>query len=363
MPDISQHTDYIATLIYAQYEKSADQKARTYLGASVIGGKCSRALWYAFRFAKDKSFDGRMLRLFRTGDLEEVRMVKDLRAIGATVYDMDPATGKQFEFVGHHGHMKGHMDGCAKNLPEFGGKWAVLEFKTHNAKSFKDLQAKGVEKSKPEHYAQMQWYMGKSGMSRALYLAKCKDDEQLYSEKVAFDPVEFERIEAKAESIIFSDTPPAKISDDPKFYICNMCNFNEICHQGAMPAVSCRTCVHSTPERTGTTDGEWSCSKEKKAVIPIQLQRTGCQYHLPLPYLLTYADAIDAGDGWIMFARKDNGTRFVVADAPNTPTADAQTDVPVYTTHEISAARDHRMIGSPDVEQIRSAFPGAKIVG
>lgn len=364
MADISEHTDTIVASIYEQYKKRGDaEQARTYLGASVIGNECSRALWYTFRFASREDFDGRMYRLFQSGHLAEPRFIADLRSIGATVWDVEPATGKQFEMVDHGGHMRGHCDGVAKGIPGGGHRAHLLEFKTHSAKSFADLKKKGVKAAKPTHWAQCQWYMGKMGLERALYLACSKDTDELYSERIAFDKVAFEKIQAKAESIIFAASPPPKISDDPKFFICNWCSHKDVCHGNRVPAVSCRTCVHSTPEREG--DGRWSCAKTGTPdpninSIPIHVQRTGCPEHLPLPFLLTYAEPVDAGEGWIEFRRKDNGSAFAVA-AKNV--THPHPDIPTYTTHEVSAAADHKAICNPEIEQFRTQFPGSTITG
>lgn len=357
MADISQHTDTIVAAIYEQYKKRGDaEQARTYLGASIIGNECSRALWYAFRWAAKEDFDGRMYRLFQSGHLAEPRFIADLRSIGATVWDVEPATGKQFGMVDHGGHMRGHCDGVAKGIPGGGNKPHLLEFKTHSAKSFADLKKKGVKAAKPTHFAQCQWYMGKMGLERALYLACSKDSDELYSERIEFDRVEFERIQAKAERIIFATEPPAKLSNDPKFYLCNWCNFNGICHGHQVPAVSCRSCVHSTPERTPETEGRWSCAKAgPDSSIPVEAQRTGCGQHLPLPFLLTYADAVDAGDGWVEFKRKDSGAEFVVATPGSTH---PYPHFPIYSTQEISAAADHRAICDPEVEKYRTQFGG-----
>jgi len=353
MADISASVDPIAAAIFEVYEKrSEDEQARTYLGASIIGRECKRALYYDFRWASRKQFDGRTLRLFQTGHLAEPRFVADLRAIGMTVHDVDPATGRQFGFQSLGGHMRGHMDGCAVGVPGGGQKWHVLEFKTHSAKSFAELRKSGVRKAKPEHYAQMTWYMGKSGMTRGLYVAVNKDNDDLYTERLEFDQVEFERIEEKAESIIFAAEPPTKISDDPKYYLCNWCDHNAVCHGHRVPPVNCRTCVHATAEQTG--DGRWSCAKHR-ADIPINAQRTGCGDHLHLPFLLTYAEPIDAGDGWILYQRKDNGTQFVVG----TGGPDGN---PNYTSAEIAAVADHRVIANPEFTALRDSFNGT-IVG
>lgn len=391
MVDLTKFSDPVVAAIYEQYERrNESEKARTYLGASIIGRECARSLWYGFRWAAKEKFDGRMLRLFQTGHLSEPRFVADLRSIGAEVYEVDPANGQQFGFKDHGGHMKGHMDGCATGIPMGGKKWHVLEFKTHSSKSFEKLKKDGVKKAKPEHYAQVTWYMGKSGMERALYLAVNKDTDELYSERIEFDPAEFAKIQARAEGIIFAGQPPTKISEDPKFYLCGWCTFNSVCHGDRVPAVSCRTCVHSTPERHG--DGRWSCAKDTDpniSSIPLEVQRTGCGEHLPLPFLVTYAHPVDAGDGWITFQRKDNAKQFVVTtpamaasticsvcgltqhDSPSGVTcpnghggADSLTDhFPRYTSHEISAAADHRAIGDEAIAATRAQFPGAQIVG
>lgn len=360
MADISDAVDPIAAAIYAHYEKKGEaEKQRTYVGASVIGRPCARSLWYAFRWVDKERFDGRMLRLFDTGHRAEPRFVADLRNIGVTVYEVDPQSGKQFGFSDHGGHAKGHMDGAAMNVPGGGKKWHVLEFKTHSAKSFAALKRDGVRKAKPEHFEQMNWYMGQSGMDRALYLAVNKDDESLYSERVEFDPVAYEQVQVKFQAVIFSPLPPRRISDDPKYYLCNWCPFNAVCHQHKGVQKTCRTCIHATPEREG--DGRWSCAKHGPE-IPVEGQRTGCADHLVLPFLVTYAEADDAGEGWIKFTRRDNGKQFVVTTEANLPPGPLPADEIVYSSAEICAAEDHRIICDQVTQSIRQKFEG-RIVG
>lgn len=361
MADIKQHTDTIVSAIYEQYKKRGDaEQARTYLGGSAIGKECSRALWYGFRWASKVSFDGRMYRLFQTGHLAESRFVADLRSIGATVWEHDPATGRQFSYSDVHGHMRGNLDAVAKNIPTGGNKPHLVEMKTHSDKSFSKLKKEGVKQSKPEHWIQMNTYMGWASLDRALYFAVNKDTDELYTERLEFDKVVFEKTIAKADTIIFATEPPAKLRDDPKYFTCNWCDHNAVCHGNRVPAVSCRTCVHATPERDG--DARWSCAKAgADSSIPVGAQRTGCGQHLPLPFLLTYAEPVDAGDGWIEFKRKDTGAVFVVAADGVTPPGELVT-VPKYTTHEISAAKDHRAICDPEIEKFRTTFQGS-IVG
>ena len=58
------------------------------LGASSIGEECLRKIWMDWRGYGSVEFDGRMLRLFETGHLQEDRIVSDLKAAGYTVYEL-----------------------------------------------------------------------------------------------------------------------------------------------------------------------------------------------------------------------------------------------------------------------------------
>ena len=167
------------TAIYAAYEAAADTGYRAHLGASLIGTECERAIWYSFRWATRAQHTGRLLRLFDTGNLAEARFVADLRRIGVTVLDLDPATGRQWNLRDASGHFGGSMDAVAIGLPEAPATWHVCEFKTHSAKSFTKLKAEGVAASKPLHWAQMQAYMQLAGLDRAFYLAVGKDTDEL----------------------------------------------------------------------------------------------------------------------------------------------------------------------------------------
>jgi hypothetical protein len=103
------------------------------------------------------------------------------------VLDLDPETGRQWQVVAHGGHFGGSLDAVAIGLKEAPKTWHVVEFKTHSAKSFRELVAKGVALAKPQHWAQMQIYMHLTGITRALYVAVCKDTDDLHIERVRAD--------------------------------------------------------------------------------------------------------------------------------------------------------------------------------
>ena len=288
--------------IFAAYEADTSDGFRSHLGASLIGKECERALWYDFRWTTKAKFPGRVLRLFETGHLAEERLVQNLRRTGATVLEVDPETGRQFRVQAHGGHFGGSLDGVALNLLEAPKTWHVLEFKTHSAKSFADLAAKRVRQSKPQHFAQMQIYMSLTGLTRALYVAVNKDNDDLYIERVELDTVVSARLLEKAQRVIFAATPLPRISEDPSWYQCRLCDHAEVCHGKQAAEINCRTCLHATP-----IDGGWHCARHNKSLTEVD-QRTACTHHLYLPPLVP-GRQVDAGEGWVEYEFAD-GVRW-----------------------------------------------------
>jgi hypothetical protein len=296
--------------IYKTYEEKKEDR-RNYLGASVIGKPCHRALWYEFRWCGREQFDGRMLRLFETGHLEEARIIASLRGIGCEVYDRDEA-GEQIGFINLSGHFRGHLDSMILGIPEAPKTWHVGEFKTHNEKSFKALQAKGVKESKPEHYAQMQCYMHETKTTRAIYIAANKNTSELYSERINYDEVEAESILASARKIIESKSPPAKI-DGPSSFACKWCSHHSRCHGNptgpSVPCdVTCRSCCHATPIIDDGQSAGWHCAKHNRHLSEAD-QAKACPDHIFIPDLVTFAKAIDGTDDEVMY-ENDSGNEI-----------------------------------------------------
>lgn len=280
MPALPDPTNHTIGAIYAAYESRNFDVERTYLGASVIGDECEFKLFLGFRWAVEpEQFDGRKLRLFQTGHREEARMIEDLRRAGIDAYEEDPDTMRQWAVESVGGHFRGHLDGIVTGLPEAPAARHVLECKTHNEKSFKDLVSKGVEASKPTHFAQMQVYMHLRGIQRALYLAVNKNTDELYAERVAYDPAKAGALMAKAERIILTDRAPARL--DAKAWQCGFCNAANVCRNGAFARRNCRTCLHSSP----ASGGVWECEKHK-TFLDKDAQRAGCGDHRYLPDLV-----------------------------------------------------------------------------
>ncbi len=297
-----------AEKIYKHYKKAGDRvSSRKYLGASIIGHHCERYLWYDFRQATKPEIEGRIYRLWETGDLEEIRLVTDLRSIGCDIHDIDQ-DGNQFAISDLSGHFSGHLDGAGLGIPEAPKTWHVLEFKTHNNKSFVKLVKDEVQKSKPQHYAQMQIYMHKTGMKRALYMAVNKDTDELYTERIHHDQAFCEGLMERAKRVIFDNQPPERPYNRSDYYLCSWCDAQEICWgtgNVALPIVtsSCRQCCHATPKLDG--HARWFCSKHGRSLSSFE-QDDACDKHLLLPSMLPFAEPIGhgqnlAGDDYIVF--------------------------------------------------------------
>jgi len=307
--------------IYDHYKKTGDsQKERCYLGASIIGEPCERLLWYSFRLCFSSDFSGRLYRLFDTGFKEEPRVEADLRAIGCEVFTHDE-DGEQFGCMALGGHFRGHADGVVVGVPEAPKTPHLLEIKTHNAKSYKDLIEKGVQKSKPKHYSQMMVYMGLMKLTRSLYFAKNKDTEDLFTDRIESNANEFKRIMDKAERVIRAATPPDRCATRPDTFACKFCDAYKLCWGTGdtavpIPKKTCRTCCHATPEIDEGEDwARWSCSKIKEDVS-FDDQLKACDAHLLIPDLISFAISTDAGDEWIEFTNKTDGAKWVHGNEP-----------------------------------------------
>lgn len=229
-----------------------------------------------------------MQRLFKRGHKEEPHFVERLTRLGFTVYEHDPATGKQFRITGANGHYGGSGDGLGWAPQDWGMDGpGVFEFKTHNEKSFTKLAGKvvtkvgeivrkdgeGVKKSKPMHFAQMCQYGAAYGCKWGLYCAVNKDTDELYFEFLELDYSVASAMFLKAERVVYSQVPPPRIADSPSFFDCKYCHLTGICYGGEAPNKNCRSCVNAVP----APDGRWGCNFVGE-LIPPEVIPNGCPH-------------------------------------------------------------------------------------
>jgi len=252
----------IPARIYRYHESRNGDWRRPHLGASIIGEPCSRKIWYSFRWFRKPTFDGRILRLFETGHLAECRIFYELKNIGIKIYGQQ----KSFTILPH---FSGSIDGIGEGFSESKAPH-LLEVKTHNKKSWDDLNTNGVAESKPQHFIQMQTYMGGLGIDRAYYLAINKDTDEIYAERIKYDHKIFLDIKAKADMIISSCDAPERIEENPARFACRFCDYKNICHGSEVPEKNCRTCQFGT----FCEEGFYCASYD--GLVNIDFQKEGC---------------------------------------------------------------------------------------
>ena len=339
MVKIPEPHNTISNFIDAAHEARAN-KPRHHMGISILGGPCERAMWLSFRWAVQEKFLGRILRLFRRGHQEEANIISDLRAAGL---DVKTLNGKQ-ERVHFGAHVSGSIDAIiTAGVPEAPKKHHIAEFKTHSLKSFTDLEKRGVQLSKPQHYAQMQGYMLGMKIDRALYVAVCKDNDKIYTERVRLDKTFAEKLIEKGRRLALADRLPPPISTDPSWYQCKFCPAHEFCHvTQTTQHVNCRTCAHST----AMEDSTWRCELHDANDIPVEFQHEGCPSHVLHPDLVPWK-------------RKPDTWTYII-DGKEFP--NGAPDETTYTSKEILNFRDVIISNEDFIKSVRETFPGAEIV-
>lgn len=294
------HRDPTLDAIDAAIEARQERRPRLYLGMSAIGRGCDRSLWYSFRHASPIAFNAAVLKRFADGHAGEDGQAARLRMVKGVELHTHDETGRQYGFEDHAGHLRGHMDGAIRGLLQAPKTWHVWEHKQVDQKkqdALARLKREKGEKAALEawdqtYYTQAMLYCHYSGMTR--HYLTCSTPGGRHTIGIRTDyhaPTAWRAIE-RARRIIQSDTAPPRISENPEHPECRWCEHRAVCHEGALPLVSCRTCVHATPEMDG--DGRWSCARGLDS-IPPAAQRAGCPDHLYLPTMTPW-HPVDANE-------------------------------------------------------------------
>lgn len=255
--------------------RSDEEGFRSHLGASILGQECSRKIWYSYRWVKRPNFEGRMIRLFNRGHLEEGRVLAALLMIGANVYQQD-SNGKQYRISHAGGLVGGSGDGVVVGIPDLPATLpCLLEIKTHSEKSFSELKAHHVKSAKFEHYVQMNTYMEKMGLTICLYIAVNKNTDELYMELVQKDSDTAIAYLERGLKIALMQEPPPKLNNSPGFWKCRFCDEKDVCHNGAKVEMNCRTCEFAISKLDGD-EGYWYC-RNLKIKLSTEVQLQGCE--------------------------------------------------------------------------------------
>jgi hypothetical protein len=221
-------------LLDAGLQSSSPERPRTYLGASQLGDSCARRIQYRYTaIPTDTSLDARTLRIFAAGHAYETLGVAWIRAAGFNLETRNER-GCPFGFATAGGRIRGHVDGIIKDGPSILDYPCLWEFKSMNAKNWKDCVRRGVAVSKPIYYGQIQLYMAYMGLTQSPCLLTCinKDTQELWHEQVPFDASAAQHLSDRGVQILKAtdagETLP-RIANDPTYYECKMCPYAKRC--------------------------------------------------------------------------------------------------------------------------------------
>lgn len=340
--------------IAAQHAREAP---RGHLGMSSIGGPCDRLLWLKFRWSLPDTPSPRLLRVFKTGNLLEMAMIDWLRTVPGVELHTLGKDGKQIGFQFFGGHFAGSLDGVIKGVPEAPKTWHVWECKTANTKRFADLVKTGIKAWAPEYWAQAQCYMGAIKMDRAIFTVINKDDSQIYTERLEFDPMTWDALQARALQILEATEPPApawKSPDDWQVKMKVTESARGVYFGRELPEPNCRNCRFSAPVLEGE-GARWACPKLQK-LLTLTEQRNGCDQHEYITGLMPFESTGGTSTG--MSYRLPTGTAIV-----NGPVATDNTFSSNELFHLGKAEFAEPLINAPDLAVFRTEFGGRFVSG
>jgi len=204
--------------------RESEYSARARLGLSEAGHKCNRFLWYAHHAAPQIPPDGRVLRLFRLGELIEDQAISDLRDAGFILHSQQ----KEVKIEDGDITLLGHIDGIIEGLKE-SAKPHLLECKSANEKSFKALRKSGYEAWNEKYKAQIHIYMTLLKLDRCLVWVENKNDSSIYTERINVNKDFAVKTLERVFKSIRQDDPPERSCPSMSWYEAKWCRYREVC--------------------------------------------------------------------------------------------------------------------------------------
>ncbi len=200
------------------------EERRDYIGASSIGHPCERKVWYEFHDYEREPFSKKQLRTFAIGKHLESMILDCLEEAGVMLH-----IPQKDYFDNTIGLFRGTPD-CIW-LDDLKTSKAIIEIKTARDSSFNIFVKKGLREWQSPYYAQIQAYMGMSGIHEGYVIALNKDTSEIHDEQVFFDEYYYDDLRRKVMRIIESKDPLPRINNNSLFLVCRSCPFKGICHQ------------------------------------------------------------------------------------------------------------------------------------
>lgn len=208
----------------------SEAKPRSYMGCSSLGHPCDRKIWLSWKGVPEKQ-SCKTRRILARGHEVEERLIHHLYEAGYQVTD------QQREVKAWDGQVKGHIDGLIRHE----GQTFLLEIKSMNERSFKNVLKKGVKEAFPSYWVQMQLYghlLKEEGeaLQGGWLLALNKNDEELYTEEVSYEPGVALGALQRAQRLSLYETMPPRLATsrgEPE-RMCGFCGYQGLCwHEGS----------------------------------------------------------------------------------------------------------------------------------
>ncbi len=199
---------------------------RNYIGASSIGDLCLRKSWFDFHDPNGSTnLTVEKSSIFSLGKKIEQLILDLLEKSNINIIRPDQFNHYLEFFDSELPYFRGHCDALLFN-PR-----SIIEIKSAKSSEFAKFIRLGLQKWHQKYYAQIQAYMGMSGIHEAYFIIMNKDNCQIMDEYIVFDPDFYKILKTKARSIYNAKHKPPKISNSPIWYHCKMCPHNKKCHE------------------------------------------------------------------------------------------------------------------------------------
>lgn len=254
-------------IVTLKEEAEKNEPPRAYIGASSIANDCHAYQALSMRGFPSDTPSPQLIRIFNEGHRVEAYVVEMLKKCGHKVEEVNPATGKQWNYASKTGRIKCNLDGYI--TPVGSDKRMTLEVKSMNRDKFKAFKEKGLALSHPDYVVQVQLGMalavgsGAEFAEQCFFIAYCKDNQQFHVEVIDYDANHESTIDAVARVtsvVIPSSGHAAKRNGSyENEYECSQCFKRSSCWKPEK-FVEKRTCLHCERASLRTNHKQWICT-------------------------------------------------------------------------------------------------------
>jgi len=178
-------------------------------------GKCPRAVFFKFKNAPKEKLDARLLRIFEKGEYLHRNILSIFIRMGILVASEISIPPQEI------------ISGRADAIVSLGNELCLVDIKSINSMVFRKLDS-----PKEENINQIQLYLHYFNIKKGILLYIDKDQQEIREFAVNYDKKlvnsllkDFCLLNVKIEA----NTIPGRLSDWPKNWQCQYCQFREIC--------------------------------------------------------------------------------------------------------------------------------------